>query len=49
MAQQLARTPGELPTLRVNAAVTAIDAFTLEDIDVLDYQSAPPIKAPIAV
>lgn len=49
VAQQLARTPGELPTLRVNAAVTAIDAFTLEDIDVLDYQSAPPIKAPIAV
>lgn len=47
--QQLSRTPGTLPTLWVNPDVTAIDAFTLEDIAVRDYHPAPPIKAPVAV
>lgn len=47
--EQLGRTPGPLPTLRLNPDVRAIDQFELADIEVLDYQAQPSIKAPIAV
>lgn len=46
---QLTRTPGPLPQLRLNPAVTEIDRFELADIEVADYSAAPSIKAPIAV
>ncbi len=46
---QLTRTPGPLPQLRLNPAVTEIDRFELADIQVADYSAAPSIKAPIAV
>ncbi len=49
VAEQLGRTPGPLPTLWINKDITAIDAFTLDDITVLDYHPAPSIKAPIAI
>ncbi|OOC49220.1 MULTISPECIES: thymidylate synthase [Thioalkalivibrio] len=45
----LGREPLPLPTLHLNPDVTDLFAFTFDDIEVRDYQSHPPIKAPIAI
>ena len=47
--EQLSRAPFPLPTLRLNPAVTRIEDFVFEDIELLDYQHHPAIKAPVAV
>jgi len=46
---QLARAPHPLPRLRLNPAVRRIEDFCFEDIELVDYQHHPVIRAPIAV
>ncbi|MBL7544924.1 MAG: thymidylate synthase [Bdellovibrionaceae bacterium] len=46
---QLTRTPMPLPKLVLNPDVKNIDDFKFEDIQVLEYQSHPTIKADISV
>ncbi len=47
--EQLARSPGALPTLSLNPAVTDLFAFTFDDIELQGYNPMPAIKAPVAV
>jgi thymidylate synthase len=46
---QLQRTPLPAPRVRLNPAVSSLFDFSYADIELLDYQSHPPILAPIAV
>jgi thymidylate synthase len=46
---QLTRDPRPLPTLRLDPALTELDAFDLEPVAVEGYDPHPGIKAPIAV
>lgn len=47
--EQLSRTPRPLPQMRLNPAITDIDAFQYEDFTLENYDPWPAIKAPIAV
>lgn len=47
--EQLTRVPFALPTLELNAEITDIDSFTMDDIKIVGYESHPAIKAPMAV
>ncbi len=46
--EQLKRSPFSLPTLELNQANSIFD-YRFDDFRLLDYQSHPPIKAPISV
>lgn len=46
---QLGRRPYPLPELTLNPDIKDIFAFTYEDIQINNYKSHPPIKAPVAV
>ncbi len=46
---QLSREPLAKPTMRMNPAVKDIFEFTFDDFELLDYQSHPHIKAPVAI
>lgn len=45
----LSREPRELPTLKLNKDVASIFDFDVSDIQMLDYNPHPTIKAPVAV
>jgi thymidylate synthase len=47
--EQLARTPHDLPTLRLNPAVASLFDFRYEDIAIEGYVADKAIKAPVAV
>lgn len=47
--EQLSRSPMALPSLRLNPDVKTIDDFTMEDIELVGYQSHPAIKAKMIV
>lgn len=47
--EQLSRKPFAPPRLKLNASVSDIDKFTMEDIELVGYKYHPPIKAPMAV
>lgn len=47
--EQLERAPLTPPTLWLNPEVTDIDSFTMDDIELKNYESHPAIKAPMAV
>ena len=46
---QLAREPFPLPSMQLNPDVTSIFDFRYEDFELIDYQSHPGIRAPIAI
>jgi len=47
--EQLSRDPLPLPTLWLNPDIKRIDNFAMDDIQLQNYESHPPIKAPMAV
>ena len=47
--EQLSREPLPAPQLHLNAVVTDITKFTMSDIELIGYESHPPIKAEMAV
>lgn len=47
--EQLSREPLPLPTLRLNPKIYDIDRFTMDDIELENYQSHPSIKAKMIV
>lgn len=47
--EQLSRRPLPPPTLSLNPEVTVIDGFSMDDINLINYESHPAIKAPMAV
>ena len=46
---QLSREPLALPTMKINPDVKDLFEFTYEDFELVDYESHPHIKAPVAV
>jgi thymidylate synthase len=46
---QLTRTPFPLPQMKINTSVKDIFNFQFEDFELINYQSHPAIKAPVAV
>jgi thymidylate synthase len=46
---QLSRAPFALPQMKMNPEVKSIFDFKYEDFELVNYQSHPAIKAPVAV
>ena len=46
---QLTRTPGPLPTMRLNPERRRLEDFRYEDFELIDYNPQPHIAAPVSV
>ena len=46
---QLSRTPGVLPTMKINPDVNTVFDFSFDDFELINYQAQAHIAAPIAV
>ena len=46
---QLSREPMQLPKLKLNKNINKIEDFQFDDIEILNYNSHPPIKGRISV
>jgi thymidylate synthase len=46
---QIERIPLKLPIVKLNSGIKSIDDFTVEDIEIIDYEHHPHIKAPISI
>ena len=46
---QLTRKPFPIPEMKINPRVKNIFSFNYEDFELINYQSHPAIKAPVAV
>ena len=47
--EQLSRTPGQLPTMQINSQVDNLFDFQFDDFELIGYQPAAAIRAPVAV
>ena len=47
--EQLSRTPGKLPTMKINPEVKDLFDFKFEDFELVDYDPLPHIKAAVSV
>lgn len=47
--EQLSRTEYSLPTLKLNPDIHDINRFTMQDVELLNYQCHGPLQAPMAV
>lgn len=47
--EQLKRKPGKFPKVKLNPDVKNIDEFKFEDIEIINYNPQPPIKAEVTV
>ena len=47
--EQLSRKPFALPTMKINPEVKDIFSFQFDDFELLNYESHPHIKAPVAI
>ncbi len=47
--EQLSRKPMPLPSLKLNPKIKNIDDFKMEDIELVNYEYHPPIKAQMAI
>ena len=46
---QLTRTPRKLPQIKINPAITNIEDFTYEDLEIIGYDPYPAIKGKVSV
>jgi thymidylate synthase len=47
--EQLSRTPGNLPEMKINPSIKDIFSFRFEDFQLVDYHPQPAISARVSV